>query len=80
MRQKVPQILLRRFRKWKMATSLMEWMMILVRSSSGSSNIKHTAAAIKERMEEIARRRGLEFESRRGLQLAATTDEVVKED
>jgi hypothetical protein len=27
---------------------LMEWMMILVRSSSSSSNIKHTAAAIKE--------------------------------
>jgi hypothetical protein len=48
MRQKVPQILLRRFRKWKTATSLMEWMMILVRSSSGSS-IKHTAAAIKEK-------------------------------
>jgi hypothetical protein len=46
--RKVPQILLRRFRKWKTATSLMEWMMILVRSSSGSSSIKHTAAAIKE--------------------------------
>jgi hypothetical protein len=27
---------------------LMEWMMILVRSSSGSSSIKHTVAAIKE--------------------------------
>jgi hypothetical protein len=26
----------------------MEWMMILVRSSSGSSSIKHTAVAIKE--------------------------------
>jgi hypothetical protein len=48
MRRMVPQILLRRFRKWKMATSLMEWMMILVRSYSGSSSIKHTAAAIKE--------------------------------
>jgi hypothetical protein len=48
MRQKVPQILLRRFRKWKTATSLMEWMMILVRSSSSSSNIKHTAVTIKE--------------------------------
>jgi hypothetical protein len=47
MRRKVPQILLQRFRKWKTATSLMEWMMILVRSSSGSSSIKHTAAAIK---------------------------------
>jgi hypothetical protein len=48
MRRKVTQILLRRFRKWKMTTSLMEWMMILVRSSFGSSSIKHTAAAIKE--------------------------------
>jgi hypothetical protein len=48
MRRKVPQVLLRRFRKWKTATSLMEWMMILVRSSSGSSNIKHTTTAIKE--------------------------------
>jgi hypothetical protein len=47
MHRKVPQILLRRFRKGKIATSLMEWMMILVRSSSGSS-IKHTEAAIKE--------------------------------
>jgi tripartite-type tricarboxylate transporter receptor subunit TctC len=37
------------FRKWKMATSLMEWMMILVRSSSSSSSIKHTVAAIKEK-------------------------------
>jgi hypothetical protein len=27
---------------------LMEWMMILVRSSSSSSSIKHTATAIKE--------------------------------
>jgi hypothetical protein len=36
------------FRKWKTDTSLMEWMMILVRSSSGSSSIKDTAAAIKE--------------------------------
>jgi hypothetical protein len=27
----------------------MEWMMILVRSSSGSSNIKHTAGIIKEK-------------------------------
>jgi hypothetical protein len=48
MRWKVTQILLRRFRKWKTATSLMEWMMILVRSSSGGSSIKHTVAAIKE--------------------------------
>jgi hypothetical protein len=48
MRRKVLQVLLRRFRKWKTATSLMEWMMILVRSSSGSSSIKHTMAAIKE--------------------------------
>jgi hypothetical protein len=48
MRRKVLQILLRRFRKWKMATSLMEWMMILVRSSSGSSSIKHTVVAIKK--------------------------------
>jgi hypothetical protein len=28
---------------------IMEWMMILERSSSGSSSIKHTAAAIKEK-------------------------------
>jgi hypothetical protein len=48
MHRKVPQILLRRIRKWKTATSLMEWKMILVRSSSGSSSIKHIAAAIKE--------------------------------
>jgi hypothetical protein len=48
MRRKVLQVLLRRFRKWKTATSLMEWMMILVRSSSGSSSIKHNVAAIKE--------------------------------
>jgi hypothetical protein len=27
----------------------MEWMMILVRCSSGISSIKHTAAAIKEK-------------------------------
>jgi hypothetical protein len=27
----------------------MKWMMILVRSSSGSSSIKHNAAAIKEK-------------------------------
>jgi hypothetical protein len=27
----------------------MEWMMILVRSSSGSSSIKHTTAAVKEK-------------------------------
>jgi hypothetical protein len=46
--QKVLHILLQRFRKWKTATSLMDWMMILVRSSSGSSSIKHTVAAIKE--------------------------------
>jgi hypothetical protein len=45
MHRKVPQILLRRFRKWKTATSLVEWMMILVRSSSGSSSsIKHIVA------------------------------------
>jgi hypothetical protein len=43
MRRKVPQILLRRFRKWVMGSSLMEWMMIWVTSSSGSSCIKHTA-------------------------------------
>jgi hypothetical protein len=49
MRRKVQQILLRRFKKWKTVKSLMEWMMILVRSSSGSSSIKHTAAAIKEK-------------------------------
>jgi hypothetical protein len=36
------------FIKWKMGSSLMEWMMILVRSSSGSSSIKHTAG-IKEK-------------------------------
>jgi hypothetical protein len=48
MRRKVPQILLQRFRKWKAVTSLMEWMMILVKSSFGSSGIKHTTAAIKE--------------------------------
>jgi hypothetical protein len=30
-------------------TSLMELMMILVRSSSGSSSIKHTVATIKEK-------------------------------
>jgi hypothetical protein len=29
----------------------MEWMMILVRSSSGSNSIRHTAAAIKEKGE-----------------------------
>jgi hypothetical protein len=49
MRRKVPQILLLRFRKWKIATSLIEWMMILMRSSSGSNSIKHTAATIKEK-------------------------------
>jgi hypothetical protein len=38
----------RRFRKWKTGSSLMEWMMILVRSSSGSSSIKHTTGIIKE--------------------------------
>jgi hypothetical protein len=35
--------------KMETDTSLMEWMMILVRSSSGSSSIKHTAAVIKEK-------------------------------
>jgi hypothetical protein len=50
MRWKVLQILLRRFIKWKTGSSLMEWMMILVRSSSGSSSIKHnTAGIIKEK-------------------------------
>jgi hypothetical protein len=49
MRLKVPQILLQRFRKWKMRSSLMEWMMILVRSSSSSSSIKHTTGISKER-------------------------------
>jgi hypothetical protein len=77
MRQKVPQILLWRFRKWKTATSLMEWMMILVRSSSGNSSIKHTAMAIKENGRNSTT---LEFEWRRGLKLAATRDEVGKED
>jgi hypothetical protein len=48
MRRKVPLILLQMFRKWKAATSLIAWMMILVRTSSGSSSIKHTVAAIKE--------------------------------
>jgi hypothetical protein len=48
MRWKVPQILLRRFRKWKTGSSLIEWMMILVTSSSGSNSIKHTAG-IKEK-------------------------------
>jgi hypothetical protein len=48
MHRKVLQILVSMFRKWKMGTSLMEWMMILVRSSSGSS-IKHTAGIIKEK-------------------------------
>jgi hypothetical protein len=46
--RKVPQILLHRFRKWKMGSSLMELMMIWVRSSSGSNRIKHTAG-IKEK-------------------------------
>jgi hypothetical protein len=49
MRRKVLQILLQRFKKWKTTISLMEWMMILVRSSSGSSSMKHTAVAIKEK-------------------------------
>jgi hypothetical protein len=48
MRRKVPQILLRRLKKWKMGSSLIEWMMIWVSSSSGSINIKHTAG-IKEK-------------------------------
>jgi hypothetical protein len=47
MRQ-VPQILLRRFRKWKTGLFLMEWMMIWVTRSSGSSCIKHTMG-IKEK-------------------------------
>jgi hypothetical protein len=60
----------------------MEWMVILVRSSSGSSNIKQTAGIIKEkgRKMEIAQRRGLEIERRRGLKLAVMGDEVGKED
>jgi hypothetical protein len=49
MRRKVLQILVRRFRKWKTGSSLMEWMMILVRISSGSNNIKHTVGIIKEK-------------------------------
>jgi hypothetical protein len=57
----------------------MEWMMILVRSSSDSSSIKHTAAAIKENGQNSTVT-GLEFEWRRGLKLAATRDEVGKED
>jgi hypothetical protein len=36
------------FRKWQTATSLMEWMMILVRGSTSSNSIEHTVAAIKE--------------------------------
>jgi hypothetical protein len=35
-------------RKWKTGSSLMEWMMIWVTSSSGSSSIKHIAG-IKEK-------------------------------
>jgi hypothetical protein len=49
MRRKVLQILLRRFRKMENGSSLMEWMMILVKSSSGSSSNKHTADIIKEK-------------------------------
>jgi hypothetical protein len=49
MHRKVLQILVLRFRIWKVDSSLMEWMMILVRSSSGSNSIKHTAGIIKEK-------------------------------
>jgi hypothetical protein len=60
----------------------MEWMMILVRSSSGSGSIKHTVGIIevKGRKMEIAQRRGLEIEKRRGLKLAVMRDEVGKGD
>jgi hypothetical protein len=49
MHWKVLQNLLRTFKKWKTGSSLIEWMMILVRSSSGNSSIKHTAGIIKEK-------------------------------
>jgi hypothetical protein len=52
-----------------MSTSLMEWMMILVRNSSGSSSIKHTAAAIKENGGNSTAT-GLEIEWRRGMKWA----------
>jgi hypothetical protein len=48
MRWKVLRILLRRFRKWNTGSSLMEWMLIWVTSSSSSSIIKHTVG-IKEK-------------------------------
>jgi hypothetical protein len=51
---------------------LMEWMMILVRSSSGSSNIKHTVATIKENG-------GNSTATGFGM-LAAMRDELGKED
>jgi hypothetical protein len=41
--QKVPQILMRRFRKWKTGSSLMEWMIIWLTRSS-SSCMKHMVA------------------------------------
>jgi hypothetical protein len=56
----------------------MEWIMIWVTSSYGSSCIKHTTG-FKEKGEEIEKRQGLEIERRRGLKLKATRVEVGDE-
>jgi hypothetical protein len=67
MHRKLPQILLRRFRKWKTGSSLMEWMM-------HQAHCGHQGEG-----EEIEKRRGLEFERRRALKLKAMRVEVGDE-
>jgi hypothetical protein len=74
MRWKVLQILLQRFRKWMMGSSLMEWMTWVTRSS-GNSCIKHTAEKGGNR-----KATGLEIERRQGLKLAMRVEVEGDED